>query len=131
MAGARVTVKIIGEKELVTKLRALEASIAGGHLVEAARAASEVVRTEASRRAPRRTGKLASSIVAEIRSKSRDRAEISVGPGKEAFYGMFVEMGTSKMAAQPFLRPALDESRAEVEASVRDELRKRILGVAT
>ena len=30
-----------------------------------------------------------------------------------AFYGRFVEFGTSKMAAQPFLRPAYDAARRQ------------------
>lgn len=30
---------------------------------------------------------------------------------KEAFYGRFVERGTSRMAARPFLRPAFDATR--------------------
>lgn len=33
---------------------------------------------------------------------------VAVGPSKDFFYGFFLEFGTIKMAAKPFLRPAFD-----------------------
>lgn len=51
------------------------------------------------------------------RSVSGMRATYLVTWGKDAFYGRFVEGGTSKMAAQPFLRPAYDAMKqAAVDA---------------
>lgn len=45
-----------------------------------------------------------------------------------AFYGRFVEFGTSKMAAKPFLRPAYDAARAKalqaVQARMAEEVKK-------
>jgi HK97 gp10 family phage protein len=35
---------------------------------------------------------------------------VDVGPSKAAFYLAFVEWGTSKMAAKPFLRPAIEQA---------------------
>lgn len=128
MAGAKITVKIEGGKELQDALRRVSASVAGEHLTAAAKEGAEIVRAEASRRAPRRTGKLAANIIAEVSLSQSDRAEISVGPSKEAFYGMFVELGTKHMAPRPYLRPAIDESRAEVERAVHEALRRRLLG---
>jgi len=47
-----------------------------------------------------------------------------------AFYGRFVEFGTSKMAAKPFLRPAYDAVRARAlqaaKARMESELRKAL-----
>ncbi|AQW29038.1 HK97-gp10 family putative phage morphogenesis protein [Ralstonia syzygii subsp. celebesensis] len=40
------------------------------------------------------------------------RASYLVTWSKEAFYGRFVEFGTSKMAANPFLRPAYEAKKA-------------------
>lgn len=37
---------------------------------------------------------------------------------KEAFYGRFVEFGTSKMSARSFLRPAFEATRGEVENAI-------------
>ena len=41
---------------------------------------------------------------------------------KRAFYGQFVEYGTSKMLAQPFLRPAYDAKLAEAVQAVRSRM---------
>ena len=39
-----------------------------------------------------------------------------------AFYGRFVEFGTSKMAAKPFLRPAYDAARARALQAVQERM---------
>ena len=85
-------------------------------------AGAEVVRKDASRRAPRRTGTLARRIIAKITSKSSQNATAFIGPDKEVFYGRFVELGTSKTRAQPFLRPAFDENYKEIRKAARDVL---------
>lgn len=74
------------------------------------RALESVARQVADRArssAPRRSGALAESIGYEV---DRDGAELvaRVSWSRDAFYGLFVELGTSRMSAQPFLRPALD-----------------------
>lgn len=47
---------------------------------------------------------------------------------KKAFYGRFLEFGTSKMAARPFLRPGYDAARdraiSAVKAVLADEINK-------
>lgn len=42
--------------------------------------------------------------------------------GFEAEYASFVEMGTYKMAAQPFLRPAFDEMQNEALGAIADSI---------
>lgn len=44
---------------------------------------------------------------------------------KEAFYGYFVEYGTSKMAAQPFLRPGFEAKRKAAAAAVGEVIQKK------
>ena len=39
-----------------------------------------------------------------------------------AFYGRFVEFGTSRMAAKPFLRPAYDAARAKALRAVQERM---------
>lgn len=39
-----------------------------------------------------------------------------------AFYGRFVEFGTSKMVAKPFLRPAYDAARAKALEAVQERM---------
>lgn len=47
-------------------------------------------------------------------SRGRDREGFycDVGPGKGAFYLAFIEWGTSKLKARPFLRPAIEAAIA-------------------
>lgn len=75
-------------------------------------------------RAPFRTGVLRGDIDYEIHS-GPGFVEAVVGVAYEepffAFYGWFFEMGTSKMAARPFLRPAVFNNAAEILRIVRGE----------
>lgn len=45
---------------------------------------------------------------------------------REAFYGRFVEYGTSKMAAQPFLRPSYEAKKADVKNAVDDVITAKL-----
>jgi HK97 gp10 family phage protein len=51
-----------------------------------------------------------------------------VGPNKGGFYGYFLEFGTKRMRARPFVRPAFDRSQAAlldtVANAVKAELEK-------
>ncbi len=66
------------------------------------------VDAEASRLAPRRSGKLASEpgIVVEETKDDDGALECHVTWSQAAFYGRFQEFGTSRSRAQPHLRPA-------------------------
>jgi HK97 gp10 family phage protein len=67
--------------------------------------------------------------IVTITDKTKQTATAMVGPTKRAFYmTQFVERGTSRMPAHPFLRPALflnqDTSQAAVVKSLREYLEK-------
>jgi HK97 gp10 family phage protein len=54
-----------------------------------------------------------------------------VGPSREAFYAtQFVELGTSKMAARPWLRPAFRASQSAVLSEVTGQIRRRLQRIA-
>lgn len=100
-------------------------------LRNATRSAAAVIKDEAVRRAPRRTGKLAKNIV--VLTQRTRNGDISSGvhirgrnprtgnsdnkmktkDSRNAFYWRFVELGTSEMAAIPFIRPAYDARQEE------------------
>jgi HK97 gp10 family phage protein len=53
---------------------------------------------------------LADEIVFQAKvSNTKDTAGVQIGPSRRAFYGGFVELGTSTQRAQPFMRPTLDQ----------------------
>lgn len=86
---------------------------------------AQVVQEKADRLCPVRTGFLRSTLMHTL-FKKRHEALIGV----TAYYGGFVELGTSRMTPRPFLRPALLDSWPEIRAifSNRDkQLLRRLL----
>ena len=73
------------------------------------------VAERAKQLAPRRTGALVGEITFVVTRAGQD-VEIIVGVPKSgrAFYARFQEWGTRKMAAHPFLRPAVEHNAAEI-----------------
>jgi HK97 gp10 family phage protein len=76
---------------------------------ELAQEAGDEVAERAAELAPKRTGAGAASIHAEAgRDEDGVYADVSWTP--ERFYMYFQEIGTERVTAQPFLRPALEQT---------------------
>lgn len=60
------------------------------------------------------------------RSAEGIRATYLVTWSKEAFYGRFLEFGTSRMAARPFLRPAYDAKKEEAVKKFQEALDEKV-----
>jgi HK97 gp10 family phage protein len=75
------------------------------------------IESNAKRNAPVDTGRLRSSIASEI---TRTRGGVGVG----VKYATFIEFGTYKMAAKPFLFPAWNMERPKFIESLRIILKK-------
>lgn len=75
-----------------------------------------LVEGDAKRMCPVDTGRLRASITHET-EKSGDEVIGRVGTNVE--YGVYVEYGTSKMSAKPYLRPSLEKNKGKI---------KRLLG---
>lgn len=113
---ARTLAPILAEEELAkrdpTKLRAFLSRKKILSLVSKGRSA-----TDANVRAIR--GLLRRSIVSGRGRGTRDKVVAIVGLLPVAYYGRFVEFGTRKMGAHPFMRPAFDlEQERAVDAMV-------------
>lgn len=91
---------------------------------------------EAKKRAPELSGNLRDSGYAAIQGKStykadkRHNKEIKPREGQAAaafamFYAGFVEYGTKKKAARPFLRPTMDELKDKIGGDVVLKIAKR------
>lgn len=141
-------VKVKGWQEIQQKLNRLTNELRAQVLVDAAMAGAEVIRHEASRRAPRRTGSLAEHIVAEVTGKGSHWVRVDIGPDRDHFYGRFIEFGHALVRVtgrvrrgrrtyrikkvlghvppHPFLRPALDEGGRKAVEAVAEHLRAAI-----
>lgn len=118
-------VRIRNADELARRLREHGIDVKNG-LSAAALAAGEVIREAAAAKAPRRTGFLADEIVVGEPVTDGGRVSVAVGPSEDAFYGIFQEVGTAHHAAQPFLRPAIDENGDRAIAAAAAEVEKLI-----
>lgn len=60
-------------------------------------------------------------------SRDKTRAYALLGVRPEAFYAVqFIELGTAKMPARPWLRPAFEASQDVAVAALRDAMVKRL-----
>lgn len=86
-----------------------------------------VVRASAQARVRVATGATKEHIIVVDDSANRQfRVEVQDVPGRNPLVPVWIEFGTSKMPARPFLGPAVDESRTafltEVEAIATEEV---------
>lgn len=92
-------------------------------------AAARVLYEEARRRCPVKTGLLKSSIyrvLSESESKPGRVVYHVSWNVRKAPHGHFIEFGTSKAAARPFLRPAYESAKAEAIAAGIEAMRQKI-----
>lgn len=89
--------------------RSAVAALAGSQAVRLVlEAEGEKVAQRAKAGAPRDSGAGAASIHSEIVEGYGGALHARVSWDKDSFYLFFHEVGTSRMPARPFLRPALD-----------------------
>lgn len=79
-----------------------------------------IVEAEAKRNTPVDTGRLRGSITNEVREIARQVIEGRIGTNVD--YARFIELGTSKMSAKPYLRPALRNKFSEVVSIIQGAL---------
>ena len=144
--------QVKGAAELVKLLNELPARIARNGLRNAVYAGAKVVRDEAKSRAPKAAeaipnqpppGTLKRSVIMkhipELSSLTRQTFFVTVRHGKkyrkqgkkgnlsqDAWYWRFVEFGTVKMSARPFLRPAFDMKKNDALTAIKTRLAERI-----
>jgi HK97 gp10 family phage protein len=146
-------VRIEGMADVVRRLRALPLHVKQKIADGAVREAAKVVQKDAIARAPHDTGLLKRSIriarrrrglpwylsqfvvhVRGVQSSSGRRRRQRRGRGQAdaqatdllPFYWYFLEFGTYKMAARPFMRPAFDASGVSALERARDYARRRV-----
>jgi HK97 gp10 family phage protein len=89
---------------------------------QALQAGAEILKSKIEETVPVRTGKLkANIVVSDVKNGS-----IDIGPDQqgEAFYGHFLEFGTSKAKAQPFMGPAFESNKQTVQDKMADVIKR-------
>ena len=82
-------------------------------------ASALLVEGQAKALAPVDTGNLRNSITHEVEGQ-----EAKVGTNVE--YAPFVELGTSKQAAQPYLNPALEQNKGNIKRIFAEAIKKGV-----
>ena len=125
-----IVVEIEGWEELEAKLKALGAEINAGALLEdALMEGGEIVKGAIEAQAPVRTGQLSGSIT--VSTQGKQKHSIRIGPSGAGFYGRFLEYGTSRMGARPFVRPGFDGSVSQAEAAISAAIWREVERAAT
>ncbi|MDH2066885.1 HK97-gp10 family putative phage morphogenesis protein [Pantoea sp. GD03673] len=125
-------------------LDALSKAESGRMLRNATRSAATLIKDEAVRRAPERAGKLAENIVVltqrtrngdissgiDIRGRNPDTdnssKKMKASDSRNAFHWQLVELGTSDIAATPFIRPAYETKQDEAVKAAFDTVNRAI-----
>ena len=150
------SVRILGTREILQSMRQLpkEVNKRKEVLDPALVAGAILVRDSGRAIAPRDTGvlkrdiiaqrwrrpvdRMAATVVVRVRSlKARARARIqkrNLAKGRslhhgDPFYWRFVEFGTSKMSARPFLRPAFDTKKLDAVLTAVSVARTKVQSV--
>jgi HK97 gp10 family phage protein len=112
---------IIGERELRRRLEQMLPSVRNAieqGLVESAL----LVERDAKIKAPVDTGRLRSGLSHVTEDFGSNNPAITVGTNVE--YAKFVEFGTSRQSAKPFLYPALIENEQKIKRKLAEAFRR-------
>lgn len=136
-----VTVKIDGLQELGQRMKSLSSDVNNRIARAATVAGAVVIRKAAQQKVPVDTGNLKKNIIVKRLPKGETPMTsehiVTVRQGKltekqkgsgiqDAFYGRFVEYGTAKMPARPYMRPAYDENKEKAVEAIKDRIRARL-----
>lgn len=111
-----ISIRVEGLSRLDANLRRLSEPMQRRLIREALRTSAEPMRVRMSQLAPvdpdPETGEHLKDNIGIGNARGIDRAEIAiaVGPASKTYYGSFQELGTADFPAQPFARPAFDET---------------------
>lgn len=134
----KMTFDLSGDKSLERQLKAMSRASRRSTVTKAARRGARTLGEEMRRRAPKAEGgpthpskgHAAKTIKWVLVEKWPDRAIFAIGPTDWGFYLAFFEHGTVKMAAQPWMRPALDAVGDDAIAETGEVFREAVVKAA-
>lgn len=121
------SIELTGVDEILNKLQQMGANV--GRLEnKALKNAAEPVLEDAKANVPVRTGKLKKGLkITNVKKKDGMKyilVGVDRGDNSEVFYGKFIEFGTSKMPARPFLQPAYEKNKNTIRKAIAETLKE-------
>ena len=120
-------IELTGVDEILNRLQQIGANV-GKLENKALKNAAEPVLEDAKVNVPVRTGKLKKGLkITNIKKKEGIKyilVGVDKGDNSEAFYGKFVEFGTSKRVAHPFLQPAYEKNKNTIKEIIAETLKE-------
>ncbi len=114
---------ISGLDQLNAAIRALQQNMSQ-QLPSIVKHSAEALESEIRARMPVKSGQMENALeIVESSSKTKAAATVQVadsGPDRDEHYAIFVEYGTSKMAAEPFFRPGVEAGKSGAASRVVD-----------
>ncbi|AHE52635.1 HK97-gp10 family putative phage morphogenesis protein [Sphingomonas sanxanigenens] len=140
----RMSARVDGAQSLVRKLDRFTEATSNKIQRQVLMEAGEIIADRARELVPVDSGDLRGSITVSDKVRAYDGQGLTLGIGgpvtiyigpqrgskPDGFYGHMVEWGTVKMAAQPFMRPAFDSTRGQVQSRIRNDLAAAIAKAA-
>lgn len=117
-----VIIKLLGLGSLMKKVDAMSEGVERA-LRSAVFEGCTIVHESATRIVPVRTGNLKGSLSVDVQSQP-GAALGRVGTNVE--YAPYVEFGTDRMDARPYLRPALDENQERIRKKMQEAIKREL-----
>lgn len=119
-----MAVMLEGMEQLMNQLQQLGMSVDTVVTEKALQAGGEVIKEGIKETAPVRSGHLENNIIV---SDVKD-GEIAIGPDQQgvAFYGHFLEFGTSTMDAKPFMRPGFENKKNQAQTEMGEVIKREL-----
>jgi HK97 gp10 family phage protein len=118
-----MSVQLEGVANLLSRISNLGLSIDTHVKEKALKKGAGFLQEKIKEATPVKTGKLRDSITfSEVKN-----GKVEIGPDYAgAFYGHFVEFGSSKAGAQPFIQPTFENNKDEIEKIMSKEIKRSL-----
>ncbi|WP_147564950.1 HK97-gp10 family putative phage morphogenesis protein [Clostridium tyrobutyricum] len=123
------SIELTGVDEILNKLQSIGANVSRLENKALKNAAEPVLEdAKATNAFKDRSGKLRKGLkITSVKKKEGIKyilVGVDRGDNSEVFYGKFVEFGTSKMPARPFLQPAYEKNKQNIKRIIAETLKE-------
>jgi len=124
-------IELIGVDEILSKLQQMGTNISRLENKALKNAAEPVLSdAKATSAFDDRSGSLRKGLkISNVKNKEGIKhilVGIDKGDNSKIFYGKFIEFGTSKMSARPFLQPAYEKNKDNIKRTISETLKEGI-----